>query len=72
MTLSSHIVRRGIEAAHGLVSKSDGEQGKPGGDESPQIPAGAALIFILTGMLFLALMFCVSCAWVNDLIHRHC
>jgi hypothetical protein len=62
MSLSTHLARRGLEAVrgmHGMMSEGpDGSDGHHGKHEV-QIPPGPALIFFLTGLVFVALFFCV-------------
>lgn len=63
MTLSTHLLRRGIEAAHGMhgmMSAKDEGHGQPGDDHPGHVPALAALIFFVTAMSFIALLFGVS------------
>ncbi|KAK5467083.1 hypothetical protein LTS15_000053 [Exophiala xenobiotica] len=65
MTLTSHFVRRGMEAAHGMhkhgmmagsgSESDDGSNGHP-----PQISPVAALVFFLSGLLAIIIMFCIA------------
>ena len=74
MTLTSHFVRRGMEAAHGMhkhgmmagSGSDDGSHGKPGDGHPLQIPPVAALVFFLSGLLAIIIMFCV-CSSVKTL-----
>merc|ERR1711939_1120202 len=68
MTLTSHFVRRGMEAAHGMhkhgmmagSGSDDGSHGKPGDGHPLQIPPVAALVFFLSGLLAIIIMFCIA------------
>lgn len=63
MTLSTNVFfRRGMEAAHsmhGMMHSAETEPDQPG-DGSPKVPALAALIFALTVLVCVFLLFSVS------------
>lgn len=72
MTLTTHFVRRGMEAAHhmhGMMS-SDPDDSQPGDGRSPQVNPVAALIFFLTGLLFMILLFSVRPPFLES-SHHH-
>jgi hypothetical protein len=71
MTLTSHFVRRGMEAAHGMhkhgmIAGSGSESDDGSHVHPPQIPPVAALVFFLSGLLAIIIMFSV-CSSVKTL-----
>ncbi|KIX03536.1 uncharacterized protein Z518_07089 [Rhinocladiella mackenziei CBS 650.93] len=63
MTLTTHLVRRGMDAVHnvhGMMSDLDGSHGHPGKDKPTKVPLGAVLTFFLTGLMFIVFLFCIS------------
>ncbi|EXJ67626.1 uncharacterized protein A1O5_08972 [Cladophialophora psammophila CBS 110553] len=60
MSLSTHLVRRGFDVAHhGMVAATAGPE-QPGEGESPQVSPLAALIFLLSGLICVGLLFSVG------------
>ncbi|OAP56548.1 hypothetical protein AYL99_09727 [Fonsecaea erecta] len=60
MSLSTHLVRRGVEVAHrGIVAATTGLD-QPSGGDTPRISPLAGLIFVLSSLVFIALLFSVG------------
>jgi len=59
MPLSTYIVRRGIEAAHHGMLAATSEPEQPGDGKVTPISPFAALIFLLSGLVFMFLLFSV-------------
>jgi hypothetical protein len=63
MTLSTHIVRRGLEYAHnGMLAASEIEQ--PNDGDGTKVSPIAALIFLLTGLALVLALFSVSVCYI--------
>ncbi|EXJ90206.1 hypothetical protein A1O1_03305 [Capronia coronata CBS 617.96] len=64
MTLTTHILRRGLEAAHGIhgaMSDADqGDDGHSGGEAPSRVSPWAALLFFLTAVILMAALFCIA------------
>lgn len=63
MTISTHILRRGMEAAHGMMAASS-EPDQPDNGEV-QISPIAGLIFLASTMAMLFVLFSVSIQSMN-------
>ncbi|KIW23967.1 uncharacterized protein PV07_09709 [Cladophialophora immunda] len=60
MSLSTHLVRRGMEAAHrGMVAATAGSD-QPAGGDAPRVSPLAGMVFILSSLIFLVLLFSVG------------
>ncbi|KIW80794.1 hypothetical protein Z517_07411 [Fonsecaea pedrosoi CBS 271.37] len=60
MSLSTHLIRRGIEAAHHGMVAAAGSSDQPAGGETPRISPLAAMIFVFSSLAFIVLLFSVG------------